>query len=88
MQRVSSIDNPALISWAIDNQEIGRMEKDRAGWLERLLKTITTDRRKQLRQRLMGKLGSATTDDERQRLLREIQDLDRAPATAAGRPSP
>jgi hypothetical protein len=40
------------------------------------------------RKRMLEDLRKATTDEDRQRILRRIQDLDRAPAAEAGSPSP
>jgi hypothetical protein len=73
------VENQALIEWAIDNQEIGRARDDRRAWFETVLRRFRTDRRELRRRQLMDRLRTAATDDERQRLLREIQDLDREP---------
>jgi DNA primase len=74
------VENGALIAWAMDNQEVGRMAPDRRGWFETVLRRLRTDKKDLKRRQLMDRLRTAATDDERQRLLREIQDLDRGPA--------
>jgi DNA primase len=82
------VEHAALIDWAMDQQEIGRNAPDRAVWFRGVLERFRAERVALRRKQLMDRLRAATADGERQRLLREIQDLDRAPATSAGRPSP
>jgi len=82
------VEHPALIDWAIDQQEIGRNAPDRAAWFRGVLERFRAERVALRRKQLMDRLRAATADGERQRLLREIQDLDRAPATPAAGPSP
>jgi len=82
------IENAALIDWAIDQQEVGRNVADREGWFGDVLERFRAERVTLRRKQLMDRLRAATEDGERQRLLREIQDLDRAPATPAAGPSP
>jgi len=84
----ATIDNPALIDWAIDNQDIGRTAPDRGGWFRSVLDRFRTDRLGLQRQRLMDRLRAAATEDERQRLLRQIQDLSKGPDPQTGGPSP
>ena len=81
------VDTPALIDWAIDQQEVGRSSPDRAAWLRGVLERFRAERVTLRRKQLMDRLRAATDDGERQRLLREIQDLDRAPGEKPG-PSP
>lgn len=81
------IENPALIEWAMDQQETGRENPDRADWLRRVFERFRAERVTLRRKQLMDRLRAATDDGERQRLLREIQDLDRAPGDTPG-PSP
>jgi DNA primase len=83
-----SVENQALIDWAIDNQEVGRARDDRRGWFETVLQRFRTDKVELKRRQLMDRLRAAATDDERQRLLREIQDLDRGPGGEPGPTSP
>jgi hypothetical protein len=78
------VANQALIDWAIDNQEVGRARPDHRGWFETVLRRFRADQVELRRRQLMDRLRAAATDDERQRLLRAIQDLDRGP----GPPSP
>jgi DNA primase len=85
----ATIDNPALMDWAIDNQDIGRDSPDRGGWFRSVLDRFRTDRLGLQRQRLMDRLRAAATEDERQRLLRQIQDLSKGPPDPqSGGPSP
>ena len=81
------IDNPAQTAWAIDEQEKGQRNPNRAEWFERVLDRFRAERTGLRRKQLMDRLRAATDDSERQRLLREIQDLDRGPAESSG-PSP
>ena len=81
------IENPALIDWAIDQQEKGRENPDRADWFRRVLERYRSERVTLRRKRFLEELRKATTDEDRQRILRQIQDLDRVPGAAPG-PSP
>ncbi len=82
------VENPALIDWAMDQQDVGRSAPDRATWFRDVVERFRSERVTLRRKQLMDRLRAATDDGERQRLLREIQDSDRAPAAPAGRPSP
>jgi DNA primase len=82
------VEHPGLIDWAMDQQEVGRNAPDRAAWFGSVLERFRAERVALRRKQLMDRLRAATADGERQRLLREIQDLDRAPATPAAGPSP
>ena len=82
------IENPALIDWAMDQQEVGRNSPDRAGWFAGVLKRLREERKSLRRKLLSDELRKATADDDRQRILRRIQELDRAPAITAESPSP
>ncbi|HEX3148149.1 MAG TPA: DNA primase [Gemmataceae bacterium] len=82
------VDNPALIDWAIDQQDVGRMAPDRAAWFRDVIERFRSEKVVLRRKQLMDQLRAATDDGVRQRLLREIQDLDRAPAVAAETPAP
>lgn len=82
------IENPGLIDWAIDQQEVGRNSADRAAWFAGVVKRLREERTTLRRKLMLEGLRKATTDEDRQRILREIQDLDRAPAAPAGSPSP
>lgn len=73
------IENPRLIEWAIDQQEVGRGVPERALWLKSVLDRFRADRRELRQRKLMDRLRSAESDEERQRLLREIQDVGRDP---------
>jgi DNA primase len=78
------VENPALIDWAIDQQEIGRGSPDRAAWFGGVLERFRAERVALRRKQLMDRLRAATDDGDRQRLLREIQDLDRRPGDSPG----
>lgn len=78
------VENQALIDWAMDNQEIGRARSDRRGWFETVLRRFRADKVELNRRRLLDRLRTAATDDERQRLLRQIQDLDKGPGGESG----
>jgi hypothetical protein len=82
------IENPRLIEWAIDQQEVGRGAPERALWLKSVLERFRADRRELKQKKLMDRLRSAETDEERQRLLREIQDVGRDPNVRAVNQSP
>jgi DNA primase len=71
------VDNEPLIAWAIDNQEIGRAVADRASWFRDVMNRFREDLRTLKRRQLMDRMRAAASEDERQRLVREIQDLDR-----------
>jgi DNA primase len=73
------IDNSALIDWAIDQQDVGRMAPDRATWFRDVIERFRTEKVALRRKQLMDQLRAATDDSVRQRVLREIQDLDREP---------
>lgn len=79
------IENSALIEWAIDQQEVGRSVPDRETWFGDVLERFRAERVSLRRKQLMDRLRAATDDEERQRLLREIQDLDRRPGELPGR---
>jgi DNA primase len=79
------IENPPLIDWAMDQQEKGLQNPDRATWLARVLKRFRDERLALRRKQLADELRKATTDQDRQRILRRIQDLDRDPG---GAPAP
>jgi len=81
------VENRALIEWAIDAQEVGQKVTDRQGWFEDVLARLRKDRKELGRRQLMDRLRAAATDDERQRLLRDIQDLDREPGGPGSGPS-
>jgi DNA primase len=83
-----TIEKSALIDWAMDAQEVGRTVADRRAWFETVLRRFRTDKIELARERLLEQVRAASTDDERARLLREIQDLDKVPATPAGADSP
>jgi DNA primase len=82
------VENPALIDWAIDNQEIGFAAADRGSWLRDVINKFQADRREMQRRQLMDRLRSAATEEERQGLLREIQDLGKGPGVRAAAQSP
>jgi DNA primase len=71
------IENPALIGWALDNQVIGSAAADRRSWLNDVINRFRADRREVRRRQLMDRLRAAATEQERQSLLREIQELDK-----------
>jgi len=73
------IDTPALIDWAIDQQDVGRMAPDRAAWFRDVIERFRSEKVALRRKQLMDQLRAATDDSVRQRVLREIQDLDREP---------
>jgi DNA primase len=79
------VEKPALIEWAIDNREIGLAAGDRDAMFQEVLDRYRVDKVALRRKVFMDRLRAATTDDERQRLLREIQDLDRRPGDSPGR---
>jgi DNA primase len=79
------VENAALIDWAIDHQEVGRNAPDRATWLGGVLERFRAERVTLRRKQLMDRLRAAADDGERERLLREIQDLDRRPGELPGR---
>jgi DNA primase len=78
------VENEALIEWAIDNQEIGRRTADRRAWFDSVLQRFRSEKVELRRRQLMDRLRAAATDDERQRLLRDIQDLDRGRPAGPG----
>jgi hypothetical protein len=82
------VDNAALIDWAIDNQEVGLALADRRSWLRDVLNRFRVDRRELQRKQLMDRLRAAATEQERQGLLREIQDLDKSSGARAAVHSP
>jgi len=82
------VDNPALISWAMDVQQSGPKASDRGRAFREVLDRFRESRRSARRQQLMDRLRTAETDDDRRRLLGEIQDLDRRPDPASGGQSP
>jgi len=82
------VENQALIDWAIDNQEIRLAAADRRNWLSDVINRFRADRREVRRKQLMDRLRAAATEDERQRLLREIQDLDKVPGARPAVQSP
>src|SRR5262249_59130513 len=84
----AEIATAALIEWAMDNQEVGRNAPERRGWFQSVVERFRTDRVGLQRQQLMDRLRTAATEDERQRLLRQIQDLSKGPAPQSGGPSP
>ena len=79
------VENSALIDWAIDQQEVGRSVPDREAWFGEVLERFRAERVSLRRKQLMDRLRAATDDGDRQRLLREIQDLDRRPGELPGR---
>lgn len=79
------VDNAALIDWAIDQQEVGRNVADRESWFGGVLERFRAERITLRRKQLKDRLRAATDDGERERLLREIQDLDRRPGGLPGR---
>jgi DNA primase len=79
------VENSALIEWAIDQQEVGRSVPDRETWFGDVLERFRAERVSLRRKQLMDRLRAATDDGDRQRLLREIQDLDRRPGELPGR---
>lgn len=81
------IENPALIDWAMDQQEVGRTAGDRAGWFAGVLNRLRQEKKDLRRKQLMVDLRKAVTDGDRQRILRQIQELDQGPAVSAG-PAP
>jgi DNA primase len=81
------IENPALIDWAMDQQEVGRVAADRASWLAGVLERFRDERQTLRRRQLTDDLRKAATDEDRQRILRRIQDLDRTPGYSPD-PSP
>jgi len=82
------VDNPALISWAVDVQQSGPKTSDRGRAFREVLDRFRENRRTARRQQLMDRLRTAETDDDRKRLLGEIQDLDRRPDLTSGGQSP
>src|SRR5262249_40816591 len=82
------VDNQALISWAVDVQQSGPKTSDRGRAFREVLDRFRETRRTARRQQLMDRLRMAETDDERRRLLGEIQDLARRPAPPPGGQSP
>jgi DNA primase len=74
------VDNPKLIDWAIEQEDVGRKAPDRAAWFASVVERFRAERKTLHRKQLMDRLRAATEDSDRQRLLREIQDLDRGPA--------
>jgi DNA primase len=71
------VENEPLIAWAINNQEIGRATSDRAGWFRDVMNRFREDLRTLKRRQLMDRMRLAASEEERQRLVREIQDLDK-----------
>ena len=82
------VENPALISWAVDVQQSGPKASDRGRAFREVLDRFREIRRTARRQQLMERLRMAETDDDRRRLLGEIQDLDRRPDPPSGGQSP
>jgi DNA primase len=68
------IENPKLIRWAFDNQEIGRGNNDRGGTLRKLLLEFPKKRRELRRRQLKDQLPSASPE-EAARIMKEIQEL-------------
>ncbi len=82
------VNHAALIEWALENQEIGRMAPDKRAWLKDVLARFRMDRKELVKKKLMDRLRAATTENERMNVLREIQDLDRAPVVRDPEQSP
>jgi len=77
------VNHAALIEWALENQEIGRMAPDKGAWLKDVLTRFRMDRKELVKKKLMDRLRAAKTENERLDVLREIQDLDRNPEVRA-----
>jgi hypothetical protein len=82
------VDNPALIEWAVDVQQEGPKSGDRVRGFRELLERFREIRRTARMRQLMDRLRTAATDDDRQKLLGEIQALDRRPDPHPGVQSP
>ncbi|HVK10885.1 MAG TPA: DNA primase [Gemmataceae bacterium] len=84
------IDNEALIAWALDNQEVGLAVPDRGKWFQDIRARLLAEKKAMKRKQSMERLRLAKTDEDRQRILREIQDSDQGPdpTPAAHRPDP
>ena len=82
------IDNEALIAWALDNQEIGLANPDRGKWFQDIQARLLAEKKAIKRKQSMERLRQAKTDEERQRILREIQELDQGPDPHTGGSSP
>jgi DNA primase len=68
------IDNPRLAAAALDLQDVGRVNRDRLGWLRRLLEEFRRKHRLEPRQReLKNQLQAASDHDEAIALLRQLQ---------------
>jgi DNA primase len=78
------IDNEALVAWALDNQEIGLAVPDRGKWFQDIQNRLLAEKKAIKRKQSMERLRLAKTDEDRQRILREIQELDQGPDPHTG----
>ncbi|MBV9126252.1 MAG: DNA primase [Planctomycetes bacterium] len=67
------IDNPRLIAFALHEQDIGRLNLDRAAWLEQLLEVFRQRRLRPVQQELRNQLHAASDHTEAVELLRQLQ---------------
>ena len=68
------IDNPTLIAKALEMQEMGRANLDRAGWLQQLLAEFRKRRALPEKQELQNQLQAANDHAAAVELLRQLQN--------------
>lgn len=67
------LDHPRLLEFALKEQDIGRLNPDRAAWLQRLLADFRQRRRLPQREELQNQLQAASDHTEAVELLRQLQ---------------
>jgi DNA primase len=71
------IANPALIAWALDHREIGRMIPDRQDWMRKVLDSFRGRREAEGKGLLKDRLHAAADHDAAIDLLRQLQQRQR-----------
>jgi DNA primase len=71
------IANPALITWALDHREIGRMIPDRQDWMRKVLDSFRGRREAEGQGMLKDRLHAAADHDAAIDLLRQLQQRQR-----------
>jgi DNA primase len=67
------VANAGLVSWALEHQEIGRTNTDRAAWLRQILEVFRRRRTLPEKQELHNQLHAASDHESALELLRQLQ---------------
>ncbi len=70
-----SLDNVRLESWALERQELGSKNTERASWLRQIIARFRERRQQPMKQEIQGKLQAERDHATAVELLRQLQNL-------------